>query len=203
MPYIYSSAWGVTNRGETLMRVLPLEFSSDPGTRGVSDEFMFGPNLLVNPVTVSGATQRSVYLPAGSDWLDFWSGKRVSGGQTITADAPLDRMPMYGKAGSIIAIGPRVSSTAAKDDPIELRVYSGENANFSLYDDQGDNYDYEHGAFARIPMRWNEQAHTLTIGARQGSFPGMLEKRRFEIVFVSRSKPAGFSFEPKTDRSID
>src|SRR5437588_238288 len=114
LPYIYSAAWGVTRNGETLMRALPLEFSSDPGARAVSDQFLFGPALMINPVTTEGATQRRLYLPAGHDWIDFWTGKRVSGGQTITADAPLDRIPMYAKAGSVIPVGPVAESAPAK-----------------------------------------------------------------------------------------
>ena len=114
LPYIYSAAWRVTNRGETLMRALPLEFSSDPGARGVSDQFVFGPALLINPVTSEGMTQRELYLLSGVEWVDFWTGKRMSGGQTITAEAPLDRIPIYGRAGSIVPIGPRAESAAAK-----------------------------------------------------------------------------------------
>ena len=170
LPYIYSAAWGVTSNGDTLMRALPLEFSSDAGARGISDQFMFGPSLLINPVTTKGATQRTLYLPAGSDWVDFWTGKRAKGGQTITAEAPLDRMPIFARSGSIVAFGPRVESASAKADPIELRLYAGANGDFSLYEDEGDNYDYEHGAHSIIPMHWDDKSATLTIGDRRGSF---------------------------------
>jgi alpha-D-xyloside xylohydrolase len=203
LPYIYSSAWGVTNRGETLMRALPLEFTSDVRSRGVSDEFMFGDALLINPVTTEGATQRKVYLPAGTNWVDFWTGKREAGGQSITADAPLDKMPIYVRAGSIVPFGPRVESASAKADPIELRIYGGANGEFNLYEDEGDNYDYEHGAHSIIQIRWDDKAEKLSIGDRQGSFPGMLEHRTFHIVKVADGHGAGVAPTSEADATID
>jgi len=203
LPYIYSAAWGVTNRGETLMRALPLEFSSDPGARGVSDQFVFGPALLINPVTSEGMTQRQLYLPAGVEWVDFWTGKRMSGGQTITADAPLDRIPIYGRAGSIVPIGPRAESATAKADPIEIRIYPGANGDFNLYEDGGDNYDYEHGAYSVIPFHWDEKSRRLTIGDRHGSFPGMLEHRTFHAVIVREGHGAGITSSSPPDVTIE
>ncbi|HWF92892.1 MAG TPA: TIM-barrel domain-containing protein [Terriglobales bacterium] len=191
LPYTYSAAWGVTNEGETLMRALPLEFSSDPKARDVSDQFLFGPALLINPVTTEGAAKRTVYLPAGSDWVDFWTGRRISGGESITAEAPLERIPIYAKAGSIVALGPQVESTSAKSDPIELRVYAGANADFSLYEDEGDTYAYEHGAYSIIPIHWNDKTKTISLGERNGSFPGMLKDRTFHIVIVKDDHGAG------------
>jgi len=203
LPYIYSAAWGVTSNGDTLMRALPLEFSSDAGARGISDQFMFGRSLLINPVTTKGATQRTLYLPAGSDWVDFWTGKRAKGGQTITAEAPLDRMPIFARSGSIVAFGPRVESASAKADPVELRLYAGANGDFSLYEDEGDNYDYEHGAHSIIPMHWDDKSETLTIGGRRGSFPGMLEHRTFHIVRVSDAHGVGITPAPKADATVE
>jgi alpha-D-xyloside xylohydrolase len=193
LPYIYSAAWGVTKKGETLMRALPLEFSSDKAAQTVADQFMFGPSLLINPVTEQGATQRTVYLPAGSDWFDFWTGKRMNGGQKIAADAPLDKMPMFAKAGSIVAFGPPVEFSAAKADPVEVRVYPGANSDFALYEDEGDNYDYEHGAYSVIPIHWDDKTRTLTIGDRLGSFPTMLEHRTFRISRVTDAHGSGIT----------
>ena len=153
-----------------MMRALPLEFSSDPRARKVSDQFMFGSSLLINSVIAEGATQRSLYLPAGSNWVDFWTGKNVSGGQTITAEAPLERIPIYAKAGSVIPFGPAVESASAKADPIDLRIYPGPDGDFNLYEDEGDNYDYEHGAYSVIPIHWDDKTSTLTVGDRRGSF---------------------------------
>src|SRR5579864_303775 len=203
LPYIYSAAWGVTRNGETLMRALPLEFSSDAGAREVRDQFMFGPALLINPVTTGGARQRSVYLPAGHDWVDFWTGKTLSGGQIITAEAPLDRIPMYAKSGSMVAFGPPAESASVKPDPVELRIYPGADADFTLYEDEGDNYDYERGANAVIPVHWDDNAQTLTIGDRRGEFPGMLEHRTFLVVRVTDEHGVGISSTPKIDAKID
>jgi len=203
MPYIYSAAWGVTSNGETLMRALPLEFTSDARARGISDQFMFGHGLLINPVTTEGATQRNIYLPAGTDWVDFWTGKREKGGQSITADAPLARMPIYARVGSIVPYGPRVESATAKADPIELRIYAGADGEFSLYDDGGDSYDYEHGAHSVIPMRWDDKNEKLTIGDRQGSFPGMLRHRTFHIVRVADGHGTGIAPASDADVTIE
>ena len=203
LPYIYSAAWGVTSKGETLMRALPLEFSSDPGSRAVSNQFMFGSALLINPVTVEGATQRQVYLPAGSDWVDFWTGKHTNGGQSITAEAPLERIPIYARGGSIVPFGPLVQSTAGKADPIDLRVYTGANGDFTLYEDEGDNYDYEHGARSVIPIHWDDKSSTVTIAAGEGSFPGMLEHRTFRIVIVREGHGIGIASTPDPDATVE
>jgi alpha-D-xyloside xylohydrolase len=203
LPYIYSAAWGVTNRGETLMRSLPLEFSSDSGAREIADQFLFGPSLLINPVTAEGTTQRALYLPAGIEWVDFWTGKRSGGGQTVTAEAPLDRIPIYARAGSIIPVGPRTESAAAKADPIELRIYPGVNGDFSLYEDEGDNYDYEHGAHSVIPIHWENSTGMLRLGNRRGSFPGMLEHRTFHVVIVREGHGIGIALSSQPDASIE
>ena len=203
MPYIYSAAWGVTNNGETLMRALPLEFSADPRAQEVSDQFMFGPALLINPVATERATQRTLYLPAGTAWIDFWTGKSVPGGQTITAEAPLERIPIYAKAGSIIAYEPPAESTAANPDSLELRIYAGSDGDFSLYEDEGDNYDYERGAHSVIPIHWDDRAETLTIGDRRGSFPGMLEHRTFRVVRVTDAHGLGIPSTEKIDATLE
>jgi alpha-D-xyloside xylohydrolase len=203
LPYIYSAAWGVTHNGETLMRSLPLEFSSDPGARTVADQFLFGGALLINPVTTEGATQRSLYLPAGKNWVDFWTGKSVSGGQTITAEAPLDRIPIYAKAGSIIPFGPVVESASEKSDPVELRVYPGSDGDFTLYEDEGDSYDYERGAYSTIPIHWEDKASRLTIGTRSGTFPGMLQHRTFRIVRVADGRGTGVASSSELDATVE
>jgi alpha-D-xyloside xylohydrolase len=135
--------------------------------------------------------------------VDFWTGKPAKGGQTITADAPLDRMPIFARSGSIVAFGPRAESALAMADPVELRLYAGANGDFSLYEDEGDNYDYEHGAHSIIPMHWDNQSETLTIGDRRGSFPGMLEHRTFHIVRVADGHGAGIPSVPKADTIVE
>lgn len=202
LPYIYSTAWGVTKKGESLMRSLPLEFSSDPGARAISDQFLFGPALLISPVTTEGAKQRTLYLPAGTSWIDFWTGKRVKGGQTINAEAPLDLLPIYAKAGSIVAFGPQGQYASAKAEPIEVRIFAGADADFTLYEDEGDNYNYEHDAYSVISIHWDDKAGTLTIGDRHGSFPGMLEHRTFHVLRVTDGHGVGIA-PAKPDASVE
>jgi alpha-D-xyloside xylohydrolase len=203
MPYIYSAAWGITHDGQTLMRALPLEFSSDPGARQISDQFLFGPALLVNPVTTEGASERTLYLPAGNDWFDFWTGKQLNGGQTITAEAPLDKIPLFARAGSILPLGPVGKTASVKADPIDLRIYGGADADFTLYEDEGDNYDYERGAFSVIPLHWDDKAEQLTVGTRKGTFPEMLEHRTLRIARVAPAHGVGMEPVSKFDATVE
>jgi hypothetical protein len=165
------------------MRPLVMDYPSDVNARGILDQFLFGPAILVNPVIVAGATTRSVYLPAGQ-WIDFWTGNPLTGNQTITANAPLSEIPLYVKAGSIVPMGPNIQYATQSANPLEIRVYPGANGSFTLYEDENDNYDYEHGTSASIPMSYNDATGILTIGSRTGSFPGMLNTRTFNVVFV-------------------
>jgi alpha-D-xyloside xylohydrolase len=202
LPYIYSSAWGVTDRGEVLMKALPFVFPADLSLRDVSDQFMFGDSLLVNPVTERDATTRRVVLPAGNNWVNFWTGQIQRGGQTITADAPIDQMPIFVKAGSIVPMGPIVQSTAEAEDPLEIRIYAGKNADFELYEDSGDGYAYEKGARATIHLHWNELRNVLTIGGRSGTFPGLRLKNTFRIVLVKPGHGVGAGAESSFDRTV-
>ncbi|MGA9564240.1 MAG: DUF5110 domain-containing protein, partial [Candidatus Korobacteraceae bacterium] len=202
MPYIYSMAWMVTNASYTPMRALAMDFRSDPRALNVGDQFMFGPALLVSPVTEPGADTRRTYLPEAS-WYDFWTGRKQDGAKMIDAAAPLDRVPLFVRAGSIVPLGPDVQYAAEKPaDPIELRVYRGANGEFTLYEDENDGYNYEKGAYATIPIRWDEALQTLTIGERKGKFPGMLQSRNFRIVFVSENHGAGIDITPQADKSV-
>jgi alpha-D-xyloside xylohydrolase len=201
MPYIYSTAWGVTSRGETVMQALPFVYPNDLAVRDVDDEFLFGNSLLVNPVTQPNATRRNVVLPAGNDWVDFWSGKTYHGGQTIVADAPLDQIPILVKEGSIIPMGPQVQSTAEAKDPLEVRVYGGKDADFLLYEDGGDGYAYEHGARATIRLHWDDHRKMLSIGDRAGAFPGMPSKLTFRIVLVKEEHGIGMGSGSGLDRT--
>jgi alpha-D-xyloside xylohydrolase len=158
MPYIYSLAWKTTSEGYTPMRALAMDFRSDTRALNTGDEFLFGPAILVSPVTEAGVTSRRVYLPK-AQWYDFWTGRRVDGSTVIDAAAPLDRMPLHVRAGSIVPMGPDLEYAAEKPaDPIELRVYTGADASFALYEDENDNYDYEKGVRATIPISWDEAA---------------------------------------------
>ena len=203
MPYLYSQAWQVTHSGGTLMRGLVMDFPADVTARESRDEFLFGPSILVCPVIKRGAVTRAVYLPSGTDWTDFWTGGTVHGGRTITAPAPIDTLPLYVRAGSIVPMGPYLQYTAEKPaDPTELRVYPGANSAFTLYEDEGINYNYEKGRYAAIPLTWNEASQTLKIGARQGAFPGMLTRRTFRIVWVKASHGIGLAPVPSADKTV-
>mgnify|MGYP000113644292 CR=1 FL=1 len=202
LPYTYSEAWSVTSEGSTMMRALALDFREDPKALAVSDEHLFGAALLVAPVTVSKAVQRDVYLPKGAGWVDFWTGEAFQGGTTVRAEAPMERIPLYAKTGSILPLGPVMEWSDQKpSEPIELRIYPGADGCLSLYEDAGDGYDYEKGVHAVIPISWKEADRKLTIGPRQGSFPGMLAKRTFHIVWVGRDHGTGMT-EAKPDQVV-
>ena len=202
MPYIYSLAWKTTSEGYTIMRPLVMDFREDVRAQNVGDQFLFGPAILVNPVTEPAATTRHLYLP-NAKWYDFWTGSSLQGGRFLDAATTLDRMPLYVRAGSILPLGPDIVYAAQKSaDPIELRVYRGASGAFTLYEDENDTYDYEKGVYATIPFTWDDGANTLTIGDRTGSFPGMLEKRTFRIIFVSENHGAGSNTTDNADNTV-
>jgi len=203
MPYIYSLAWKVTSEDYTIQRPLVMDWRTDEKTWNIGDEFMFGPALLVNPVLKAEVTRRSVYLPASQNWYDFWTGETTTGGQDIEADAPLDRIPIYVRAGSILPMGPEVEYAAQNPGgSIELRIYRGADGTFNLYEDTGDSYDYQKGQHAVIPTRWDDSAGVLTIGAREGSYPGMVERRKFRIVVVDPKHGIGGEVEKNADKEV-
>ncbi len=194
MPYIYSLAGMTYFDDYTIMRPLVMDFTADIKTRGIGDEYMFGPALLVAPVYTYGAKNREVYFPEGATWYDFYTGAAVNGGQLLNVAAPYERIPLYARSGSIIPFGPAMQWSAEKPaDLIDLYVYEGENGEFTLYEDEGLNYNYEKGQYAMIPFKWDNAASTLTIGDREGEFPGMLSSRRFNIVKVSPDNRVGYS----------
>ena len=202
LPYTYSLAWMTTSESYTPMRPLVMDFRSDAVAANIGDQFMYGPAFLANPVTHAGATTRELYLPAGK-WYDFWDGAATEGAKTVTVPAPLDRMPLYVRAGSIVPMGPEIEwSTEKPADPIEIRVYRGVDGNFTLYEDQNDTYNYEKGLYATIPFDWDESRQVLTIGDRKGEFPGMQQSRTFRIVFVRQAHGAGIEPEKNPDRVV-
>ena len=198
VPYIYSLAAAVTFEGTAMVRAVALEFPNDIRTYDLSDEFLFGPSLLVCPVTqpmhynrgpraISDVAEtREVYLPAGTQWFDFWSGRLYDGGEAAVAEAPLDRIPVFVRAGSIVPMTePMQFVDEHRNAAYELRVYTGADATVVLYEDAGDGYAYERGEYALVSIEWNEQAGELLIQERKGSFPGMVKDREYCIVFVS------------------
>jgi alpha-D-xyloside xylohydrolase len=203
LPYNYSVAWKITSEGYTPMRALVMDFPKDANALAISDEYMFGPAFLVCPVTTPQATSRAVYLPSGASWVDFWTGETIGGGKMVTANAPLNIMPLYVRAGSIVPMGPVMQyATEKPEDPIELRVYCGADGKFTIYEDEGNNYNYERGKYATIPIFWNEATPTLVIGKRVGKFTGMLKQCTFYIVWVSNNHGIGSSSTEKPDAVI-
>jgi alpha-D-xyloside xylohydrolase len=202
MPYIYSTAWKVTNERSTFMRPLVMDFRTDKRAQNIGDEFMFGPSILVNPVTEPAATSRHLYLPS-AQWYDFWTGSLIEGGRSMDAPASLDRIPLYVRAGSILPLGPEIEYATEKNaDPLELRVYRGANGTFALYEDENDNYNYEKGSHSVVPIVWNDASHQLSIGEREGSFPGMLTTRTFKVVFVGENHGVGSELTKNADKTV-
>jgi len=203
MPYIYSLTGLVTHDDYTIMRALVMDFGYDQKVHSIGDQFMFGPALLINPVTDYKARMRFVYLPAGTSWYHLRSGTYFGGGQTIQADAPYSDIPIFVREGSIIPCGPEIQYTTEKPaDPIRLFIYTGASGSFRLYEDENVNYNYENGKFSVIPLNYNEEERVLTIEEREGKFLGMLETRTFEIVWIGDGKPAGLDFQSKPDFTV-
>ncbi|WCT10430.1 TIM-barrel domain-containing protein [Mucilaginibacter jinjuensis] len=208
-PYIYSSAWQVTAHSSTMMRALAMDFPSDTSVLNINNQYLFGKAILVAPVTDSLYVSRAngntivdfnitksqnLYLPKGSDWVDFWTGQSYQGGKKIQAKVPIDQIPLFVKAGSIIPFGSLQQYTEQHaDDKLEIRIYPGADGSFTLYEDENDGYNYEHGIYSLIDFKWNDKAHTLTISNRQGTFPSMLKTRIFNISIVAPGKTTGIN----------
>ncbi len=185
MPYIYSLAGKVYHEDYSMMRALAMDFPSDPATYAIDNQFMMGSNLLINPVTTYGAKEREVYLPSGTSWYDLYRGEKYDGGQSISAKAPYDRMPVFAKAGTILPIGPQQQYVGEeKAEELLIYVFPGAPGAFTLYEDGGLSNAYENGEHSSIPFRYLPESNRLEIGAREGRFPGMLNKRRFKIVVI-------------------
>lgn len=191
LPYTYSLAWRVTRDDYTVQRGLPMDWPQDERVRDVGDQFMFGPAFLVAPVTEPGAGSRSVYLPQAVAWYDFWTGKRLSGTEIIEVAAPLERIPLFVRGGSIVPLGPVVQDAEDPWDLLEVRVYPGANGEFEWYADAGDTYDYEKGEHRIVLLRWDETARTLVVGEGQGSYPGMPQRIRIRLVVVTEAHGVG------------
>jgi alpha-D-xyloside xylohydrolase len=221
LPYIYATSWDVTANQSSMMRALMMDFAGDKNALDINDEFMFGKSILVAPITqamyvkpitgikdsvaedFSVVKTRKTYLPAGSDWFDFWTGGVLKGGQYTDKETPLDIIPLYVKAGSIIPWGPMVQyANEKKWDDLEIRVYPGANGKFVLYEDENDNYNYEKGVYSTIDFTWNDAKKTLTIGDRTGNFPGMITDRKFNIVLVGKGKGVGDKTSENADKAI-
>jgi len=217
LPYLYSIAWQVTSNNDSYMRPLFSDFAQDKKVWNITDEFMFGRNILATPIVDPQYTEEKIirtdamtgwdrqdvggkkdegqyvdwtetksvskYLPKGSRWYDFWTNTIYQGGQTITLKTTLDQVPMFVRAGSILPLGPEMQYVGEKSwAHLEVRVYPGADGRFTLYEDEGDNYNYERGIYSTIELQWDDHSRTLSISKRIGSYPGMLQTREFKIV---------------------
>jgi len=202
LPYLYSLAWRTTSEGYTPMRPLVMDFPGDGRALNIGDQFMLGPALLVNPVLEPGATTRRLYLPKGT-WFDFWTGQSLEGGRSVESPAPIDRLPLFIRAGSLLPLGPVMAWASEKPaDPLELRIYPGSDTAFTLYEDENDSYNYEKGARATIHLEWRDAEGKLIIGDRQGQFPGMLKERTFHLMFAGPGRGIGIEPEARPDKVV-
>ncbi|MGI6264064.1 MAG: TIM-barrel domain-containing protein [Acutalibacteraceae bacterium] len=202
LPYIYSTAWQVTRNGASFLRPLGFAFAGDETALRQSDSYLFGEAFLVSPVTegqyyegadtpLDAPKQKDVYLPAGTDWYDFFSEKRLAGGQTVTVETPIDAMPLFVRAGSLIPTAPVMQYVdEIPDAPYTLTVYPGADGAFTLYEDEGDGYAYESGAYAETDLRWDDAARRLTFAARRGDFPGMTAARTWRLRLIGGEEKA-------------
>ena len=192
MPYLYSMAGMVHLKDYTMMRGLVMDFNGDEKVLDIKDQWMFGPALMACPVGEYQKYSREVYLPKQKGWYDFYTGAYHAGGQTIVADAPYDKIPVFIPEGAILPIGPEMQwSDEKKPELIDLYVYAGKDGSYTLYEDEGTNYNYEKGKYAVIDFKYDDARKQVTIGARKGSFDGMLQKRRFNIILVDQKKQQG------------
>lgn len=207
MPYLYSMAGWVHLYDYTLMRALVMDFGHDYRVRDIKDQWMFGPSLMACPVAEYGVRRREVYLPLVGEsggWYDLYSGSHYAGGATVSAAAPYERIPVFVPEGAIIPFGPAMEwSDQQQADTINLYVYTGRDAEFRLYEDENTNYNYERGEYAEIPIAWNESNGTLTIAQRRGAFNGMLQKRRFNVVFVSPDSAKPLVLDSPSGRIVE
>ncbi len=203
LPYIYSLAAKTTMDNYTIMRALAFDFRNDTNVYSIKNQYMFGPAFLVNPATEPGENMREVYLPKSTNWYNFWTGESIKGGQTVNTAAPIDILPLYIKAGSVIPMGPVVEyATQKANKAIELRIYPGANGQFTMYEDENENYNYEKGQYATFTFKWNDKLQQLNISATKGHFPGMLKQRTFNIVMVKDGHGAGPGVANAPDKSV-
>ena len=202
MPYIYSLAAKVHFDDYTMMRGLAMDYPTDPRVFDIGDQWMFGPALMVCPVSEYKARSREVFFPQGG-WYDFYSNKYIQGGQALTVDAPYERIPVFVRAGSILPLGPKMQWSDEKPaDLIHILVYEGADGQFTLYEDEGTNYNYEKGKYATITFTYDNTRRQLTISKRKGSFKGMLKERKFNIVFVKKGQPIPLDLDNPTNKQI-
>jgi len=217
LPYIYSMAWKITSEGYSLMRAIPMDFPADTCTYNINDQYLFGESLLIKPVThpmyydinsihkdkkIESEKSVEVYLPSGTNWYDFWSGEKYEGGQKINIAAPIDVIPIFVKAGTILPFGPSIQYVDEKSSSeMSLLIFPGADGNFTLYEDDGETYNYEKGFWSTISIEWDDHEKKLTIQKPQGEYKGMLTKRKFMVHIVDEK--IGNLMQVKNGKVID
>lgn len=182
LPYNYSTAWDVSSNDATFMRPLFMDYSADPAVYAIGNEYLWGRNILVAPVTAPEVVTWPVYLPEGNDWWTFSGQSKYPGGQEVNLTVDINTIPLFVKEGTILPIGPDVQYSTQKPwNNLDIYIYPGQDGTFTLYEDEFDNYNYENGLYSTIKFSWNDADQTLTISDRNGKFPGMLENRKFNI----------------------
>ena len=222
LPYIYSTAWDVTASHSSMMRAMVMDFAGDKNALDINDQFLFGKSIMVSPVTnamyikpvangrdttyaedFTAAKTKETYLPAGTDWYDFWTGEKLTGGKKVNRETPFDIIPLYVRAGAIIPVGPAVQYAEEKKwDNLEIRIYAGANGKFVLYEDENDNYNYEKGIHSTIGFNWDDKKKVLSVDDRMGSFPGILNERKFNLVLVGINKGTGENEVNQPDKVV-
>ena len=203
LPYIYSVAWKITYEGYTLMRPLIMDFKDDREVLNIDDQYMFGPALMVSPVTLPKIPSRKIYLPETSGgWYDFWTGEKIKGGQYIKRPTPLDILPIHVRAGSIVPMGPQLQYAMEKPmDPIELRIYRGADGYFTIYEDDGETYNYEKGECDLIHIKWKDREQKLVIDEKVRRYSSASKEKTFHIVWVEEGYGVGLE-ETKPDQTV-
>ena len=209
LPYIYSTAWQVSRHGETFIRLLAFDFPQDAKALAQDETYLFGRSFLVSPVTrpqyfegadipLDTSKTKEVYLPAGADWFDFWTEQCFEGGHTVTVDTPIDSMPLFVRAGSIVPTTQVMQYVdEVPDAPYTITVYPGADADFTMYEDSGDGYNYETGAYAEYDLHWDNTARTLTVSDRRGSFQGMVAERTLHVRVVGAINEQSVTYDGK------
>ena len=204
MPYLYSLAGWAHFNDYTLMRALVMDFGGDRRVEDIGNQWMLGPALMACPVGYYKARNRSVYFPKQTGWYDLYTGEHLQGGQRMVVDAPYERIPVFVREGAIIPFGPEMEWSDEKPaELIHLYIYSGQDGQFTLYEDEGTNYNYEKGQYATIPISYDDSTRTVTIGKREGKFPGMLQKRRFNLVLVTPDHPRALDLNEPEGRLVE
>jgi alpha-glucosidase/alpha-D-xyloside xylohydrolase len=195
LPYLYSVVRESHTTGLPVMRALWLHYSHDAKSVARGDQYLWGRNILVSPVTEKGATTRALYLPPGA-WYDFWSERRLEGGREVSRDVDLETLPLHVRAGAIVPFGPVKQYTAERlDDPLELRVYSGANGSFLLYEDDRESFAYRQGVWMGIAIGWDDRHKRLRLRLADGSRMLPPDRRRIDVRLVPGGTPRRIAFE--------